>query len=291
MPRILLVGKGSFIGSNFIKFSRFKDVKEVGVIDVKPEDIDLTGFDVVIHLAAIVHQSKSIDFEQYLKVNTLLPVNMANHSKRSGVKQFIFLSTTKVYGKFEAGQNPWYEHSECIPNDSYGISKLKAENELVSLSSDSFSVTIIRTPLVYGEGVKANMLSLIKLVERMPILPFQNVSARRSMTYVGNLVEYIDRTIELTKSGVFIAKDQESISIEELIRLISKSLGKRVILFDLGSLLIKLLRRVSPSNHERLFGSSLLNNSKTLEILNFVPKTSINEGIDRTVSYYLKSKH
>lgn len=291
MPRVLLVGKGSFIGSNFINFSRFKDIKEVDIVDVKPEDIDLTGFDVVIHLAAIVHQTKSIDFEQYLRVNTLLPVNMANHSKRSGVKQFIFLSSTKVYGKFEQGQNPWDEYSECIPNDSYGITKLKAEHELINLSNDSFSVTIIRTPLVYGEGVKANMLSLIKLVDRMPILPFQNVSDRRSMTYVGNLVEYIDRTIELTKSGVFIAKDQESISIEVLIKLISKSLGKRIILFDLGSLLIKLLRHVSPNNHERLFGSSLLNNSKTLEILDFVPKTSISEGIDRTVSYYLKSKH
>lgn len=290
MPRILIIGKGSFIGSNFIKHSKYFGVKEVDIINQKPENIDFSGFDVVIHLAAIVHQKKSIPKDEYFRVNTLLPIAIAKLAKSKGVKQFIFLSSSKVYGRYDENQLPWNEQTECKPTDFYGESKLKAEQELLILADDTFRISIIRTPMVYGEGVKANMLQLIKLVDLFPILPFKGVQNKRSITYTENLVAYMDRIIEHEKSGLFIAMDAESPSIEFLVVSIQKSLGQKRLIFNPGQFLMKLISIFLPGYYERLYSSSVLDNTETRRILNFTPAVSSSEGIDRTVRYYLKTK-
>ncbi|MGD9978289.1 MAG: NAD-dependent epimerase/dehydratase family protein [Bacteroidales bacterium] len=290
MLRILLIGKGSFIGANFIKYSKYKQLFEVDVRDTKPENINLTGFDVIIHLAAVVHQSKKIPLSDYLRVNAELPVSMAKIAKNSGVPHFVFISSSKVYGKFKEGQEAWNEAAPCNPTDGYGYSKLRAEEELLKLNDERFCVSVLRTPMVYGEGVKANMLDLIRMVDKFPVIPLGNIRNKRSITYVENIVGYIDKIIELRQGGILIAKDKESPSIDELVRLISQSLGKRRFLVNPGKGLIYLLKFFVPHYHERLIGTSVLDNYRTTRLLDFEPEFSTKEGIDRTVNYYLNSK-
>ncbi len=132
--RILITGKNSFVGTNFIKYSKFRNVDEISLFDKNPEDINFKGYDVVIHLVAIVHQKITIPEEEYFKINRDLCIEVATHAKKAGVKQFIFLSTVKVYGKFIKGYSFWNEKSPCFPDDAYGKSKYAAEIALKKLS-------------------------------------------------------------------------------------------------------------------------------------------------------------
>ncbi|HDP74540.1 MAG TPA: NAD-dependent epimerase/dehydratase family protein, partial [Bacteroidales bacterium] len=278
--KILLIGKNSFIGKNFITFSKFNDIQEVDSINLIPEKFNFSKFDVIIHLAAIVHQSKQISIEKYLKVNAEFPVQVAKKAKSNGVKQFIFLSTTKVYGDNPPPVGYWDEGSECNPTDAYGLSKHKAEQELLALSVSTFTVSIVRTPLVYGEGVKANMLSLMKLVNRVPILPFKGINAKRSITFIGNLTAYIDRIIEIRAMGIFLAQDKEPVSVEELVRLIAAGLKRKTFLFNPGKLLLRLVKELAPSIYARLFSSSVIDNSATVKELDLNIPYTTKDGIE-----------
>jgi nucleoside-diphosphate-sugar epimerase len=286
MVRILLTGTNSFVGTNFIKYSRFKVVEEVSLFNTNPEDIDFWKYDIVIHLVAIVHQIKSVSSEEYFKVNKDLCLRVAQCAKNQHVRQFIFLSTAKVYGQFIPGSEPWNEYSECHPDDSYEKSKYEAEIELRKLEDSNFIISIIRTPLVYGEGVRANMLNIIKLVKSSFILPFKDTNNIRCFTYTENLVGYIDRIIERKASGIFIAKDERAISTTELVTIISQNLDKKIILFKLPGFILQIGLSLMPRVFDRLYGSFEVNNDSTLEILDFKPPVSIEDGIRKMVSTF-----
>lgn len=290
MPRILITGSNSFIGRNFIKYSKFRDIDEISVSLNQPEDIEFGKYDVVLHLAAIVHQSKKFSENTYYKVNRDLCLNVAECAKNAGVKQFIFLSTLKVYGGSTPPRKIWNEESECYPDDPYGKSKYEAEIGLKKLEDSNFIVSIIRTPIVYGEGVKANMYKIIKLVDSFPILPLKNVQNERNFTYVENLVGYIDRIIERRVTGVFIAKDNGALSTTELIKYISGYLGKEVFLFRLPKPIMKAAIWLYPSVFDRLFNSLEFENDQTMNILEYQPPFTTREGLERTIISYLEEK-
>ena len=192
------------------------------------------------------------------------------------------MSTVKVYG--EETNSVYTENSECKPEDEYGKSKLKAENELQKLEDDNFVVSIIRTPIVYGYGVKANIKNLINLVNKVPILPFGGIQNRRSMVYIGNLCHLIDILIGfqiksgMTASGVFLASDDQAISTTRLIELIVKELDKKVYLVQVPLFEI-LLKLVKPDFHKRLYGSLEVNNKKTKEVLDLENLYTLGDGI------------
>ncbi len=283
MPRILITGEDSFIGKNFIRYSKFRDIKEVSLITNTPEEIDFSSYDVLLHLVAIVHQSQRIDDSEYFKINRDLCISVAEQAKKAGIKQFIFLSTIKVYGQFSSGSDPWNEFSYCNPDDAYGRSKYEAELALRKLESENFIVSIIRTPLVYGKGVRANMKNIIKLVDKFTVLPFGRVKNKRNFTYVENLVELIDRIIELKASGVFIAMDDEPLSTTELVKLISSALDKKTILIPVPLFIINAGKAIMPRIFDRLYGSFMLDNSHTKNTLGYKPLITAREGITRTV--------
>jgi UDP-glucose 4-epimerase len=288
MTKILITGTNSFVGRNFIKYSGFRYTDEISLFDNKPEDIDYSKYDVVIHLVAIVHQKTTIPDDQYFIINRDLCLKVAELAKQAGVKQFVFLSTVKVYGKFVAGSEPWNEKSLCLPDDAYGKSKYEAELALRKLEDNSFTVSIIRTPLVYGEYVRANMLSILKLINRTHILPFKNVENRRNFTGAENLVSFIDRIIEKRASGIFIAMDEKAISTSELVKMISENLSKKIILFKIPDFMIKIGMTVFPGIFDRLYGSFEMDNSRTLEILDFKPPIPTSEGIKKMVKSFEK---
>jgi len=231
MRKILITGANSFVGTNFIRFSLNNDIREISLFENNPDEIDFTSYNVVIHLVAIVHQSEQIQEAEYFRINRDLCLKVAERAKKGGVKQFIFLSTVKVYGEYNPVSGPWNEDSVCIPEDAYGKSKYEAEIALRKMEAKDFTVSIIRTPLVYGVGVKANMLSILRLVDRVSVLPLADVNNKRSFTSAENLVAFIDRIIERRASGIFIAMDEKPLSTTELVNLISKHLNRKVYLF------------------------------------------------------------
>ena len=286
--KILITGTDSFVGRNFIKYSKYKDIEEISLFTNKPEDVNFGKYNIVIHLVAIVHQKTTIPEDQYFIINRDLCLKVAELAKQAGVKQFVFLSTVKVYGKFVAGSEPWNEKSLCLPDDAYGKSKYEAELALRKLEDNSFTVSIIRTPLVYGEYVRANMLSILKLINRTHILPFKNVENRRNFTGAENLVSFIDRIIEKRASGIFIAMDEKAISTSELVKMISENLSKKIILFKIPDFMIKIGMTVFPGIFDRLYGSFEMDNSRTLEILDFKPPIPTSEGIKKMVKSFEK---
>lgn len=291
MSRILITGTNSFVGTNIIRYSKYREIDEISLFDHKPEEIDFSKYDIVIHLVAIVHQKISIPEKEYMKINRDLCLDTAKNAKKGGVKQFIFLSSVKVYGKYIHGKGAWNEFSECHPDDSYGISKYEAEKGLRQLEDKNFRVSIVRTPLVYGDGVRANMLSIIKLIKTIRILPFKNIRNKRNFSCAQNLAAFIDRIIERNSSGTFIAMDKEAISTTELTEIISDTLKIKVILFKIPDPFIELAMILLPSVFERLYGSFEMDNSWTLEALDFEPPVTIKEGLRNMVLSFIESDH
>jgi len=291
MDRVLLTGTNSYIGTNYRKFSQQKDIEEVSLIENDPEEIDFSNYDVILHLAAIVHQSKKIPESEYFKINRDLCLKTAIKARNDGVRQFIFLSTLKVYGGFNNDNSVRNEDSPCFPDDNYGKSKYEAELELRKLENKKFKVSVIRTPLVYGEGVRANMLRLIKLVDRLRFLPFGCIDNRRNLTYIENLTGFIDRVIETGKSGVFVVMDEGAISTTKLVRLLARDLNRNICLFKLPEFIVRIGYLLKPDTFKSLFGSLEVNNDKTKVILNYKPPLTTEEGLRRTVSAYQDIKN
>lgn len=277
MKKLLISGSNGFVGSYFI--NNYKKKYEIKSFSFRKDDInslDCSDLDVVFHLSALVHQMGGASSEEYEKVNVTQTLELAKKAKKNGVKHFVFMSTVKVYG--EETNSVYTEKSLCHPEDEYGKSKLKAEQELLKLEEDGFKISIIRTPIVYGYGVKANIKSLVKLTNKVPVLPFGKIKNKRSMIYIGNLCHLVDELITQQKAGIFLASDDKLLSTSLLIELIAKNLQKKVCLVKIP-FFESLLKLVKPSFHKRLYGSLEVDNRITKEKLGLQNPYSVEEGI------------
>ena len=245
------------------------------------------GFETIIHLAGKAHDMSNPDPQQYFDVNTELTRQLATAAKAQGVSHFIYFSSVKVYGD---GDEEYYnESSACTPNDSYGESKYRAEEILREMETASFKISVIRPPLVYGPGVKANMFNLMKLAKRNIPLPFGDQMNKRSMVYIDNLVELVNAVVNRQASGIFIAGDSEPISTKQLVTLIRKKMGMEALLFKMPYFLKSLLKKFKPLVFKRLYGSFVIDNNTTNKVLQFTPPHSTEDGINDMVSWYIQS--
>ena len=277
MNKLLITGSNGFVGKYFI--NKYKNKYEIKTFSFLKDDInnlDCSDVNVVFHLSALVHQMSGASCEEYERVNVSQTLELAKKAKENGVKQFVFMSTVKVYG--EETDSKYSENSICNPEDDYGKSKLKAELELQKLEDQDFKVSIIRTPIVYGYGVKANIKSLINLVNKVPLLPFGKIENKRSMVYIGNLCHLVDEIIIQKKSGIFLACDDEPLSTSKLIDLIAKNLAKKTYLIKIP-FFESLLKILKPSFHKRLYGSLEIDNTITKEKLNLKNPYSVEDSV------------
>lgn len=277
MKNILLTGSNGFIGSYFK--NNYHDSYNINTFSFRSDNLEtlhLSSIDTIVHLSALVHQMGGASKEAYQKINITQTLKLANKAKVNGVKHFIFMSTVKVYG--EERNTAYTESTPCLPQDNYGKSKLEAEQKLQQLEDESFKVSILRTPIVYGHGVKANIQNLVKLVHKMPILPFGDIQNRRSMVYIGNICYLLDQIILQEKSGIFLASDDGSLSTTEFIELIAKSLDKKVYLIKIP-FFETLLKLMKPSFHKRLFENLEVDNTKTQELLKLENPYTAEDGI------------
>lgn len=251
----------------------------------------LTDVDVVIHCAARAHIMKdemADPLAEYRKVNVDGSMNLARQALEAGLRRFIYISSVKVNGESTNGRLPFTEKDIPAPEDAYGISKLEAEQALIELTKNSgMDLVIIRPPLVYGPGVKANFLSLIKLSSIPIALPFGLVHNKRSMVFVGNLVDFICACIEHPSAAneVFLVSDGEDISLKELITHIRKALGRRANMLPVPVFLLNLLGIITGKKAviDRLVGDLQLDSTKAQSLLGWKPPFSVQQGIEQTV--------
>ena len=312
---VLVTGANGFVGSVLVPelSSRGFDVGQL-VRDKKYQDnlkiksfciddlddlVDLTeplkDVDVVIHLAARVHvmTDKNIDpLAEYRRVNVESTMNLARQAASLGVKRFIFVSSVKVNGEltekgllFKADDNP-------NPKDPYGISKWEAESALMKLSKGSgMEVVVVRPPLVYGPGVRANFSSMMTWLYKSIPLPFGSVDNRRSLVFIDNLVDLLIRVIDHPKAAgdVFLVSDDHDVSTTVLLKSMSYALGKKAKLIPVPLFLLKIIFNITgkASLSQRLLGSLRLDISKTKKLLNWTPPVSFEDGIEKTARSFL----
>ena len=282
---LLITGSSGYLGRSFIKYyQKNYEIRTFSKQNDSIESIDFKNVKTILHCAALVHQKTEQPNEKYLDINVRYPVELAKKAKDNGVKQFIFISTIAVYGEEYSLLD---ESLSCRPITFYGKSKLEAEKELLKLESDDFILTIIRPPMIYGENAPGNIDSLIKIVRKTPLLPFAKIFNKRSFIYIENLCYLINETIVKDEKGIFLACDDQSVSLTRLIKLIALGLNKKIFLIKVP-FFESLLKLLKPSIHKKLYTNLEINNTKTREKLNLKNPYSIEEGIKFMIQRELK---
>lgn len=238
MKKILITGANSYIGTSFEKYmSQWPDqyqVDTVDMIDGTWREKDFSGYDCVYHVAGIAHSdSGKISAEKaklYYAINTDLTVETAKKAKAEGVKQFIFMSSAIVYGESAPiGKSKVITKDTPVsPANSYGDSKVQAENGILPLCDDTFKVVILRPPMIYGPGSKGNYPVLSKLARKLPVFP--KVDNQRSMLYIENLMEFVRLMVANEEQGIFWPQNAEYSNTTELVKTIAQIHGKKILI-------------------------------------------------------------
>lgn len=226
MKKILITGANSYIGTSFEKYmAQWPDeyqVDTVDMIDGSWREKSFAGYDVVFHVAGIAHRKETKENAHlYYEVNRDLAVETARKAKAEDVKQFVFLSTMAVYGVEEGAIN---SNTELQPKSNYGKAKLEAEEQIVPMNEDGFSASVLRPPMVYGDGCKGNYQSLVKFAKVMPVFPaYQN---KRSMIHIDRLCWYVKEVVDGRLSGLLLPQDEVYVCTCDMVRDIAREMGK-----------------------------------------------------------------
>lgn len=253
----------------------------------------LKGIRCVVHCAARVHVMKdSLDDEAlFTKVNVAGSLRLAEQAAASGVKRFIFISTIKVNGESSSPHHPFTPEAKPMPEGGYAVSKFEAEQALSALSERTgMELVIIRPPLVYGPGVKANFLSMVRWLSKGIPLPLGAVENKRSLVYVDNIVDLIETCIHHPRASgnIFLVSDDEDLSIHELLRRTAFALGKNARLLKIPVVILRLSARLvgKKAQVSRLCDSLSADISSTKALLGWSPPISVDKGLAETVAEF-----
>jgi nucleoside-diphosphate-sugar epimerase len=269
-------------------------MQNILIQDLAPDtdwSMSLSGITTVLHCAARVHvmQETSADpLTLFRQVNVAATMNLARQAALAGVRQFIFISSVKVNGEQTTLGHPYTEESKPQPEDAYGISKYEAELALLELGRNTgMAITIIRPPLVYGPGVRANFLSLLQSVRRGLPLPLGRIHNKRSFVYLDNLVSLVLCCLDNPKASnqVFLASDGEDLSTTELLQACATALGVQSRLLPFPASLLSFAARLlgKKSMADRLCQSLQVDISKAKQVLNWTPPYTVAQGLLATV--------
>ena len=246
---IIITGVKGFLSNN-IKDELISRGYNVDAVSVKNgiDNINFNGCNVIIHCAAIVHKKeKKVGFELYNEVNYKLTVKLAKKARNKGVERFVFISSMSVYGSTSGKID---KNTEAIPKSYYGITKLKAEKELLKMADEKFIVDIIRPPMVYGRGCPGNYNSLSKLAKIAPIFP--RVENKRSMIYIKNLTYFIYQLLMNENGGIYMPQDYEYVNTSDMVKRIAEYNGRKVFF---STFIGKLVQDINIPILKKVFGS------------------------------------
>lgn len=244
MKKILVTGKGSYIGTNFVQeLSQYPDkyqVDELDMMDGSWKEYDFSNYDVIYHVAGLAHSTPDeSQRELYYRVNTDLTYEVAVKAKKAGVKQFIFMSSIIVYGSGKIGENRMIKRDTPLtPDNFYGDSKKQAEIKIKPLENEQFKIVILRPPMIYGPNSKGNYPLLAKFAKKTPIFP--TLKNQRSMLFVGNLVNFVKMMINNEEHGIFLPQNNEYVSSYQLVKEIAGLNHHKIVFTGIFNPLIKI---------------------------------------------------
>lgn len=278
MKKVLVVGKGSYIGTSFERYlCQWPDQYSVDVLDTYGEgwkSFDYSGYDAVYQVAGIAHIKETEENKYlYYLINRDLAVGVAKLAKEAGVKHFVYLSSMSIYG---INTGVITKKTPIAPVTNYGKSKVQAEEQLSELIDDSFVISFLRPPMVYGKGCKGNYQSLERFALKFPVFPY--VKNERSMIYIDNLCELVKQIIDKELGGVFYPQNREYVQTSETVKLIAAANGKNIFLSKLMGLAVKVLRN-KVSMLGKAFGSLVYKDTEDLGYS--YCKVSFGESIER----------
>lgn len=260
----------------------------------------LSAIDVVIHTAARVHimdDSASDPLAEFHKVNFEGTMKLAEQAVQAGVKRFVFISSIKVNGEKTEPGCPFTADDTAAPVDPYGISKAETEKALLELaSSTELEVVIIRPVLVYGPGVKANFQNMMRWTYRGIPLPLGNITNKRSLVAIDNLVDFIIHCADYQKTPlaaneIFLISDDDDVSTTELLQKTAKALGEKSRLISIPVSLLKIIGFILGKNKiiNRLVDSLQVDISKAQRLLEWKTVVTMDEQLKKTADAYLKN--
>lgn len=295
-----LIAKGLSVRGTFLSGesldSLVKDVEAALIEPIGPTtpwDHVFDGIDTVIHLAARVHvmREKAADpLEEFRFVNTDGTAHLAREAAKAGVKRFVFMSTIGVNGD-NSGNIPYSESSMPNPHNPYSVSKYEAEQLLHQISSETgMEVVTIRAPLVYGPGNPGNFLILLQIVSKSFQLPLASICNKRSIIYVGNLVDALVTCATHPRAAgqTYLVRDREDVSTPELIRCIASALHVTARLFPFPVTIMKLAGKLTGKSAavNRLTGTLTVDSSKIRKELDWDPPFTMGEGLRETARWF-----
>lgn len=279
--------------SHGVTFSRVDDLAEESALAGLVE-----GADAIVHLAARVHVMRDRDSDplsEFRRINLDATASLARAAARAGVRRFVYLSSIKVLGETtEPGQRLSADDAPS-PKDPYAISKREAEDALRIVASKSrMEVVIIRPPLIYGPGVRANFLAMLQWLDKGAPLPFGAINNRRSLAGIDNVVDLIVTCLEhpLAADQAFNVTDDEDVSTSHLLRRLAVALGRRARLLPVPERLLRQLFFLAGRRDLalRVLSSLEVDVSKAKCMLGWLPRVSLDSGLQQTVAAYIKQK-
>lgn len=256
----------------------------------------LKGVDVIVHLAARVHQMRetltgAALLETYRAINTHGTIHLAEEAMRRKVRRLIFISTVKVHGEETPADVPFTEHSAMAPTDPYGISKLEAEQALHRIATHgALQVAIVRPCLVYGPGVRGNFLNLLRLADKALPLPIGGVRNTRSFLGLDNFVDFLIHLLDHPKSvgEAFLLSDGEDVSTSALFSRLAAGLARPDRQFAMPEALMRHLLCACGQEplYRRLWGSLAVDAGKATRLLAWKPPVSLAAGLQRMTDWY-----
>ena len=257
----------------------------------------LAGIDSVVHLASRVHvmrETEPYPLRAFRSVNTEGSIALARAAAAAGVKRFIYLSTVKVLGERTEGE-PFSDASIPRPADPYAISKQEAETALFRIESETgMGVTVLRPPLVYGAGVKGNFLRLLAWVRAGYPLPLGAIHNRRSLLYLGNLVDAIATLLArpAMPGRTYLLRDGEDVSMPDLIRRLAQQMDVPARLLPIPAMGLRLAGRITGRIEavRRLMDSLAVDDACFRREIDWVPRYTVDQGLGETVHWYLATR-